>query len=520
MPCFFDATDVAWGDVRLLLDPGHRGQMRRTAMTATMMMLGLAAVTTSSDADACGGCFHQEEQSPEQVSVVTGHTMALSISGEQTVLWDRVEYSGSPEEFAWVLPIKPGAWLEVANDAWFEALEAGTLTQVSPPRLACDTPTGFGCGAATIPLPTPGAFACSADEVGADGEDLPPEQAPDPVTVVHEGSVGPYETVTLSTEEPGALPTWLTDNGYAIAEDVVPILEDYALEGFDFIALKLAPEQGVQQMRPVRVVMPGAVASLPLRMVAAGTGARTRLTLYVIGEGRWQTANFPAGVIAEGQLQWDFDVARSNYGQLLSNALIANGGRTWITTYARPGALLSPQLNSVTAGPAQYFVDGVQTQTMADAYARSAWRNGEADDIANCQAAFQLYADSVGEVVAPCEEGELCDVPSGFIDASELSCGEADDVAVALTGMRPRDVWVTRLDADLPREALADDLVIEAEPTRAEISNWLQPSQAIGAPCPLALTTPRPRTSHGALLALLTMSGLLAGITLRRRRRD
>ncbi|MEQ9323508.1 MAG: DUF2330 domain-containing protein [Polyangiaceae bacterium] len=487
-------------------------------MTTMITMVGLAAVTASSDAWACGGCFHQEEQSPEQVSVVTGHTMALSISGEQTVLWDQVQYAGSPEEFAWVLPVKPGAWLEVANDAWFEALGAGTLTQISPPELACDT-LGFGCGAATIPLPAAGAFACSADEVGADGGDIPPDQEPDPVTVVHEGSVGPYETVTLSTDEPDALPTWLTDNGYAIADDVAPILEDYALEGFDFIALKLAPEQGVQQMKPVRVVMPGAVAALPLRMVAAGTGARTRLTLYVIGEGRWQTANFPAGVISEEWLEWNFDMARSNYSQLLSNALVANGGRTWVTTYARPRALLSPQVNYVTAGPTQYVVDGTWTQTIADAYARSAWRNGESDDIANCQAAFQLYAESGDEVVAPCEEGEPCSIPGGFIDAAELKCGLADDLAVALTGMRPRDVWVTRLDADLPREALADDLVIEAEPTRSEVYNWLQPSRAIAQPCPLAASMPRPRTSNGALLALLTLGGLFAGMTLRRRRR-
>ena len=86
--------------------------------------------------------------------------------------------------------------------------------------------------------------------------------------------------------------------------------------------------------------------------------------------------------------------------------------------------------------------------------------------------------------------------------------------------MRPRDVWVTRLDADLPRQALADDLVIEAEPTRAEIYNWLQPSRALAPPCPLAASIPRPRTSHGALLALLTFGGMFAGLTLRRRRRE
>lgn len=493
----------------------------RNDLIGTMALTAALAVSAhGSEAQACGGCFHQEEQSPEEVSVVTAHTMALSISAQETVLWDQVEYSGSPEEFAWVLPVKPGARLEVATDAWFESLEAATRTQVSPPGLACDTgPVGFGCGPATMPLPATGAFACAADEAGAEGGE-PPEEEADPVTVVHQGSVGPYETVTLASEEPEALPNWLIENGYAISEDVVPILEDYALEGFHFIALKLAPEQGVQQMKPVRVHMPGAVTSLPLRMVAAGTGAQVRLTLYVIGEGRWQTANFPATTVSTGSLSWDFDMARSNYSQILAGTFASSGGRAWVTTYARQGALLSDVLNPVDLRPVQYQVGGTNTQTIAQAYARSAWLNGEAEEIGNCQAAFDFHADSDMEVAPPCIEGEPCDEASGFIDGGELDCGGADDFAVALTGKVPRDVWLTRLDADLPRAALADDLIIEAEDTRSEVINWIQPTSATNPPCPLSRSMPQPRTSQGAILAVLTFGGLFVGMTLRRRRRE
>ena len=94
-----------------------------------------AALLASNDARACGGCFHPENQ-PE-TTVVTGHRMALSISTTQTVLWDQVQYSGSPSEFAWVLPVKPGARIELANNAWFEALDAATSTRVIGPALDC-----------------------------------------------------------------------------------------------------------------------------------------------------------------------------------------------------------------------------------------------------------------------------------------------------------------------------------------------------------------------------------------------
>src|SRR5689334_22322053 len=88
----------------------------------------VVAVSHSTDAQACGGCFHTAAES--EISVVTGHRMALSISPERTVLWDQIEYSGEPTDFAWVLPVGPGAYIEEANDAWFEALEAVTGTHV------------------------------------------------------------------------------------------------------------------------------------------------------------------------------------------------------------------------------------------------------------------------------------------------------------------------------------------------------------------------------------------------------
>ena len=85
---------------------------------------------------------------------------------------------------------------------------------------------------------------------GADGRAAPPP----PVTVTHEGTVGPYDTVTLHANVPNALPGWLTANGYAIDPSVAPIIDAYTAEGFDFIALRLLPGAGVQQMKPVRVI--------------------------------------------------------------------------------------------------------------------------------------------------------------------------------------------------------------------------------------------------------------------------
>ena len=91
-------------------------------------------VLEARDARACGGCFHPPPQ-PQEVdhSVVTDHRMAFSFSPAQTVLWDQIRYSGSPKDFAWVLPIRQGARIELSHDAWIAALAASTQTVITGP---------------------------------------------------------------------------------------------------------------------------------------------------------------------------------------------------------------------------------------------------------------------------------------------------------------------------------------------------------------------------------------------------
>ena len=52
-------------------------------------------------------------------------------------MWDQVQYAGDPTGFAWVLPVGKGAYLDVAHDAWFEALESVTATRVASRPIFC-----------------------------------------------------------------------------------------------------------------------------------------------------------------------------------------------------------------------------------------------------------------------------------------------------------------------------------------------------------------------------------------------
>jgi hypothetical protein len=442
--------------------------MRLGFILPVLATASLGLLTAPRDAQACGACLVP----PGENTTVTAHRMALSISPEQTVLWDQIQYDGDAEEFAWVLPVKPGAYVQISTDAWFEALDAATTATAFAPSVDCGGGVnGPGCGSSNDSLRA--ATALGDEESGGTGG-----QPGSNVTVVHRGTVGPFDTVTLSTETPGVLNDWLNGAGYAVDPETQPVIDAYVAEGFDFIALRLQPGKDVKAMKPVRVVSPGASPTLPLRMVAIGTGANVALTLFVISEGRWQAKNFSNAVLPADLLSWDFQTQSSNYGEMREKILTQNAGKTWLTSFAFQGALLG-QLE------ASLFMGGIRTygQNFADriatAYVQQGLTNGEAE-VGDCTAAFANAAPSTMMVANPCPMGAPLNDPScgsvsaGQIDARTLACGALDDVAVSLVGLHPADVWLTRLEANLPRAALAEDLLVEPAGNQQSVDNMMQ----------------------------------------------
>ena len=219
--------------------------MRLRHVLGLTSVSGLLLVAQPRQVKACGGCFIPPLTNMS--TVVTGHRMAFAFSSTRTVLWDQIQYSGSPADFSWVLPVKGEAVIEAAEDAWFEALEGVTNTVVTPPHLDCYSQSSSGgcaCGGASA----------SSDSSGFGGPGFGPGNS---VTILQQGSVGPYEEVRLRSTSSGALLAWLSTNKYNIPADIKPVIEAYQAS-FDFFALRLQPQAMVQQMTPVRIITPGA----------------------------------------------------------------------------------------------------------------------------------------------------------------------------------------------------------------------------------------------------------------------
>ena len=305
------------------------------------------------DADACGGCFALPTENTE----ITSERMIVSISQTQSTLYDEIQYSGNPSNFAWVLPIAGQVTVGLSSDALFQEIDQLTAVTVQAPPVTCGCPppyAGFGTG--TGPS--------SAGAGGASGGG---------VTVISQSVVGPYQTVQLSSTNPTALTDWLTMNGYNIPADTQPVIAEYVNEGFDFLALKLLPGKGVSSMQPVRVTTPGASPSLPLRMVAVGAGVTVPITFFVVAEGRYTPTNFPSFVLDPSQLVWDFNTESSNYATLRQQAFTA-APTAWQVESATPQSedqissdILFTAMNDPTAsGYADAMGNGAPAAAMAD----------------------------------------------------------------------------------------------------------------------------------------------------------
>lgn len=399
-------------------------------MRTWTFLFGGALLLVQGRALACGGCF----QSPTVDAVVTGHRMAFAVSDDRTVLWDQIQYSGDPGQFGWVLPVEPGATIELSSDAWFEALETATSAQVTPPQLVCARNSSSGCF---------GSSSDSGSSVKSSAEGA--FQGP-AVTVVHQASLGPFDTVTLRSTDAESLRNWLGSHDYAIQDDVDPIIDAYIQEGMDFIALRL---NGSAPMQPVRIVTPMGHAVLPLRMVKAGTGADVQVVLYAIGEARLGLADLTEVKLDLTSLTYDFAMSSSNYAQVRADALSQNLGASFVTTFAAPnpfGRSFNRTLN--TSG-------GRFSTQLGELYFDQGFENENAAETGCSLALTGLTNDQL------ITEDQ----------ATQFSCGDLSDLSAAMIGMHPSRVWLARLEMDLPRDVLGMDCRVNHAEKQTEVSS-------------------------------------------------
>ena len=416
----------------------NRSKTARSRRGLSLCLAAFAAtalgIVAEKDAQACGGCFVPTENN----TVTTDHRMVLTISPKETTLYDQIRYTGNPATFAWVLPISGTVRVGLSSAALFGALDAMTGTSVVQPPLNCPTLPN-NCDFSNGKNATSPSAGAASDASAADNG----------VVVTKQETVGPFETVQLHSTDPMALNTWLSTNGFTVPADVQPIIAQYVTEHFDFLAMKLKPGEGVQSMRPVRVTSAGAAPLLPLRMVAAGTGAVVGITLWVVAEGRYEPQNFPFFQITNEDIVWDWPSSSSNFKALRKAREGARGGKGW-------------EVESALDFPKQTIENAVQYGFFGG--------NGNGGPRGGTQAGddYLPVKNEMGTVLQTPDEARK------------------DDMKTLLDNIATPNARISRVRSDLNHAALSADLVLQASKDQSVMSNVRNPKLESGQPnCPV-----------------------------------
>jgi hypothetical protein len=330
---------------------GLRSPARR--LTALLCGLPIAAVMVlahSGDARACGGLFCNGGPTPQNPFAPlpvaqNGENVVFAITqdpaGGAPTLEAHIQilYTGDAAKFSWVVPVDAAPTLGTGTDQLFTAL-AGVTT----PRFNASYATSGTCLAEpqTMNAPTrggpanAGGFSGTAGSTGTAGPS---------VQVSFQGAVGPFDAAVIKSDDPTALKTWLTDNGYTVSDAAAALIDTYVRENKFFVALKLLNGVGVNQIQPITLKFRGAEACVPLRLTAIAANPDMPVLVWVLGDKRVAPRGFLELEIDEARVDWSTN--GSNYfgpKGLVSLAANEAGGNAFITEYAGSSSVARAQV--------------------------------------------------------------------------------------------------------------------------------------------------------------------------------
>ena len=290
--------------------------VKRYSLLLVPMLAALAAVwlIASSSVSACGGFFcttSPVDQNAERI--------IFTQNGDGTVsAYVQIEYTGEAPDFSWILPLPEAIAagdVEVPEDAMaaFTELEVST----DPVFLMPSLPECVQNRVVAV-----AAMSMSSVEVFATGE------------------VGPYGFDVVGSEDPDALISWLRDNNYRVTEAMEPLIDLYVVEGFVFLAMRLRPDAGVQEVEPVKVTYPSEAPMIPLRLTAVAANPDMAVMVWVYAQEQAVPANYVHETIANDELVFFGSGQRSNYRTLIGQKANEHGGQAFITEFAGPTSLL------------------------------------------------------------------------------------------------------------------------------------------------------------------------------------
>ena len=286
----------------------------RILILASMLLLADAA---RNDTHACGGFFCSALPMNQ-----VGEKILFAFDGSTMTMQVQIQYQGTAEDFAWVLPIPAIPELMVGQNEVFRQLSFTTRP----------------------------AFFLQFDQADECGFFYPFPEAMDDVTrsedveVASEERVGPYETAVIKADDAAAITEWLLANGYQIGDLGAELLEPYVANGSYFLALRLAADSDVGDLQPIGATYVAQQPMIPIRLTAVATQPDLGVLVWILGSDRAVPENYLHVRINEARIDWYN--GGPNYAQVVTEAANEAGGRAFVTDYAGPSEIMDKRLYS------------------------------------------------------------------------------------------------------------------------------------------------------------------------------
>lgn len=293
--------------------------MRLWRGIAGVLALGfVAAGVTPAWACACGGYL----PSLESRARASGEKALVRYDArgvEEITL--SMAINGSSKKAAWIMPVPNPAKLDLGDTDLFPRLE-----ELTEPKVV----------ERTTYWPFRGLNLLERDGGSAGA-------APGGVNVREQMTLGPFEIARLGGNSGTAVTDWLRTNGYVVPDSLGANLKPYVSEGWEIVAVKLAPKSADESLDgstpPLRLSFASDKIVYPMRLSKGATTPQA-VTVYVAAPHRVDTTVLPiAGIqptllyagraqdpamAAPADFLTAFEVIYRNPGQITSDFTFAN----------------------------------------------------------------------------------------------------------------------------------------------------------------------------------------------------
>ena len=304
------------------------------AAAVSLSAMGL----TTSNAEACGG-FFCNNQDP---TVQTGEKILFAVEDDNIRAYVQVFYDGPADDFAWIIPVASNPDVGVGTDLVFNVLEANTNPYFQIDMKVDDSCYDLGIYP-NIDMMLGGAENDSSPS-GTDGGDF--------VNVVAEGDAGPYNYVTLESNNSDVLVAWLNENDYAQPPSALPLIEHYVANEMLFVAVKLQPGKDVGDIAPIVLDFKEQNPCVPLVLTQVAATPDMPVKVFLLGDKRAVPTNWLHVSVNEKKLDW-FSLQNNGWGgplesyeAVLSEAIAEAEGHAFTTEYAGSSELMKNKLDN------------------------------------------------------------------------------------------------------------------------------------------------------------------------------